>query len=103
MIEIKLLQTGAVIKIPAEVAVCPICGGRLYTNFDCWYLDEKEGRWYADSCNIDCETEPADIESFEWGEWFSAHYSQPYIDWLPVEKRVLAWINKNYCFEIEDD
>ncbi|NIP28224.1 MAG: hypothetical protein GWN55_07455 [Phycisphaerae bacterium] len=97
----RRIKTGAVLKIPAEVAVCPICGAAIYTDFDCWYLDEKEGRWQADSVNMDCETEPEDIESFEWQQWFAGHYSQPYIDWLPVEKRILEWINENYYFNLD--
>jgi hypothetical protein len=96
----QVLQTGDILKIPAEVAVCPICGSSLYVNFDHWVQEGSE--WLAASCNMDCETEP-DIDSDEWNEWFAGHYSSPYVDWLPVEHEVLAWINKNYCFEIEED
>ena len=91
------IQSGDVIKVPSEVAVCPICGSAIYTNFDCWVF--VKGEWLVDSCNMDCETEP-EIDSDEWNRWFAGHYSMPYVDWLPVEKIIVDWINENYCFEV---
>ena len=109
----QILQPGDVIKIPAEVAVCPICGSALVArpswpcNLGCswagcpchtgWLL--VKGQWQIESCNIDCETGP-DIEDEQWWPWAAGHYSQPYIDWLPVEKKVVDWINENYRFEV---
>jgi hypothetical protein len=96
----QILQSGAVIKIPAEVAVCPICRAAISVNFDDWV--QEDGEWLAASCNMHCKTEP-DIDDEQWWPWAAGHYSQPYIDWLPVEKIVVDWINEYYRFEIEDE
>ena len=93
------LRGDAVIEIPSEVAVCPICKSKLYASFDDWI--EENGQWAAASLNLDCETEP-DIDSPEWWDWLSGHYSMPYVDWLPVHVIVTKWINENYCFDLEE-
>ena len=93
----KILETDEVLEIPVDIAVCPICGGKLYAQFDNWF--EKNGQWKAQDVNIDCENEP-DIDSDEWKDWHSGHYSMPYVDWLPVLHLVIDWVNKNYSFNL---
>lgn len=92
------LKPEEVVEIPKEVAVCPICRGTLYASCDQWAEENKD--WVVDSINMDCETEP-DIDSDNWQDWFTGHYSAPYIDWLPVEKIVIDWLNKNYRWNLD--
>jgi hypothetical protein len=100
--KMKKLKRDAVIEIPKEVAVCPICGARLYASCDSWVEegDEEEVIWKAESLNIDCETEP-DIKSDEWEDWMAEHYSMPYVDWLPVECHIVEWVNKHFEWMLE--
>jgi len=93
-----LIKTDAVLEMPKEVAVCPICKGKLYAQFDGWV--ENDGEWQASSTSLDCENEP-DIDSDEWWDWHRGHYSMPYVDWLPVEIKVTKWINENYVFDLD--
>ena len=94
----EMLKTDAVIEVPKEIAVCPICGGKLTVGCDGWI--ELDDGWAADSLSIDCETEP-DIDGNDWDDWFRGHYSMPYIDWLPVEYHILRWLNENYRWDLE--
>ena len=95
----QLLKTDVVLEIPGEVAVCPICKGKLYAQFDHWI--EINGEWKAAEVNLDCETEP-DIDSEDWRDWLEGHYSMPYVDWLPVCHKVKKWVNENYCFDLNE-
>ncbi len=80
------------IWIPPQAAKCPICGGRLYVSgVDEWETDT--GR--ATQITVECESEP-DIDGPDWEDWFSGHYSMPYVDWLPLEEPLLAWFNRHY-------
>ena len=88
----KVIKAEDWIRLPREVAVCPICKSTLFASFDSWV--EENGQWKASSVNLDCETEP-DIDSDDWWDWHNAHYSMPYVDWLPVEHHVKEWINEN--------
>ena len=94
------LKTDAVIGVPEDVAVCPRCGGKLYITCDHWEQCAEDKGWIAASINMDCETEP-EILTDDWMEWLNGHYSQPYIDWLPVEHKLVVWLNKNYRWELQ--
>lgn len=84
------LEPSFPIRVPAKLAVCPICGGRLDIT-DCTAWEEAEsGLMKPTEITTECEHEP-DIESDEWLEWNAFHYATPYIDWLPVDTRVLSW------------
>lgn len=86
----------APLKISAR---CPICGDELLLNAgEGTELDEATGQWIATEVNLDCAGEP-DIESDEWDEWHKWHYSTPYIDWLPLEQKVLKEVRIKYYFE----
>lgn len=83
------------LKIKAR---CPICDGALWLNAgEGLELDEATGQWIATEVNLDCENEP-DIESDEWYEWHRWHYSMPYVDWLPLEQRILSAVRRKYYF-----
>jgi len=45
--------------------------------------------------SLECVTEP-DIDSDDWPAWHRHHWSMPYVDWLPVENRVLRWFQKHF-------
>ena len=79
-------------------ARCPICGaGLLLDAGKATELDEATGEWIATEINLDCESEP-DIDSDEWDEWHRWHYGMPYVDWLPLEQRILRAVRRKYHF-----
>lgn len=97
----QLIKDGSEIVLPDSFR-CPICGAKVVIDD----IDEKEqnddGTWQVSDCglHISCETEP-EIGSDDWDGWFSSHFSTPYIDWLPLDERVLSWINKHYRFQVQ--
>jgi len=95
----KILEEDTYLEVPEEIAVCPICKAKLFVYCEHWE-EHPDGAWIAASINMECETEP-DIDSEDWNDWFSGHYSMPYVDWLPVEQKLLVWINKNYRWHLE--
>ena len=97
----EILKCDAIIEIPKEIAVCPMCDGKLYADFDSWEQDD-DGTWYATNVHTECENEP-DIDSDDWEEWHNWHYSMPYVDWLPVDERVEAWMKERYRFDMGEE
>ena len=90
-------------KLPLRVRgiVCPICGGALLiTDVEACELADN-GDWIASEVNIDCENEP-DMDSDEWEDWHRWHYSEPYTDWLPVDRIILRFLRANYRFPSEE-
>lgn len=80
------------IDVPSGVATCPICDAPI--------VIAEVMEWECDggrpvSIALDCTTEP-DMDSDEWDEWHRGHWSMPYVDWLPVRCRVLAWFQQHY-------
>lgn len=87
-------QNGIPLKLDEP---CPICGKAVYlTGVDEW---ETESGVILHA-EYDCETEP-DIDGDEWWDWHNEHYRTPYIDWLPYEQRMLAWLKARYRFDGE--
>ena len=99
----KTVATNTNIKIPLDVAICPICGADVYVDIDEWEQNE-DGTWKVSDCGVhcNCTTEPA-IATDEWEEWFYGHWSMPYVDWLPVDEKVRVWLIQNYRFDIKDE
>jgi hypothetical protein len=80
--------------IPADVAVCPICRAPVeIVEINEWEV--KSRKVTDDGLKIDCTTAP-DIDSDGWEDWHRTHWSRPYVDWLPVEKKGRAWFNQHY-------
>lgn len=78
------------ISVPKKLAVCPMCEGKLsIVECGAWVAGEP-GLLVPDEIHLECEHEP-DIDSDAWEEWFNWHYAMPYVDWLPVDTKVLAW------------
>lgn len=100
----KLLESGAVLDVPASVAVCPYCGGALRTGFSGW-TQLGDGSWIAECLDMDCVTEPElaedEDQSDQWEEWLAQHTYMPYVYWLPVDLKVTKWVNANYRFKID--
>lgn len=80
------------ISVPSNVAMCPICGAPIVVA-DITEWESETGKPVGIS--VECTTEP-DIDSDEWEDWHKGHYSMPYVDWLPVENRVLTWFQAQY-------
>jgi hypothetical protein len=83
-------------EVPADVAKCPYCETKLVVQVSAW--DEvMPGFGVAVSIDMNCETEP-DIESDEWEEWLREHSEMPYEYQLPVDMKVMKWLNSKYRF-----
>lgn len=97
---IQTVAPDADIRIPASVAVCPICGSEVVVEIEAWEQND-DGSWQAGEsgtyCN--CITEP-DMDGDEWEDWFRGHWSMPYVDWLPVDEKVKAWLDRHYRFAV---
>jgi hypothetical protein len=92
-----------IFDVPPSVAVCPYCGGKLTVQAEDW-VEMDDGTWgvLEDATpHADCETEPDDIESDEWEDWFESHSRMPYVYQMPVEIKIAKWLNANYRFDME--
>jgi hypothetical protein len=78
------------ITIPANVSTCPECGAAVFVdiyeitqadNNEDWKLNEDGSGFH-----LQCVQED------------DSHYQMPYVDWLPLEPRIIRWINDNYDF-----
>ena len=86
-------------KLPLKLKnpKCPICGGALFITGVNACEQEDNGDWIASEIDIDCENEP-DIDSDEWEDLHRWHYSQPYTDWLPIDRQILRAVQNRYYF-----
>lgn len=94
------LPHNQLIGIPESVAVCPYCGGHLYVKLESW-TQEEDGTWTADEdcTHAECDTEPEE-HTEEWRAWVERHSKMPYVYQLPVDVKVLKWINEHYRFDM---
>ncbi len=83
-------------SVPTEVAACPICDAPIAVQFEAWEQDD-DGSWIVERIDVDCTTGP-DFDDDGYEDWFRGHWRYPYIDWLPVEERVLGWLRANVRF-----
>jgi hypothetical protein len=105
----KTLPANQRIDVPPQVAVCPYCDGDvpLYAECESWH-QRDDGTWEADGIRLECTSEPELEEGCDeatedaWQDWLDAHTVMPYVYWLPVDRRVLSWINKNFRFDVEE-
>lgn len=83
----------AQILIPVSVAICPECSAQIEADV---YEVGKFGRvWRVndDGSGLHIQCTKEDI----------SHYNMPYVDWLPLDKPVIDWLNANYDFRPEKD
>ena len=81
------------LKVPAVIAVCPICGDCIYIDgVDEWYEEGNQMRIDPDmGVSLDCGSAP-DIDDEDFDDFMRGHWSTPYIDWLPVQQKVTLWL-----------
>jgi len=98
----QTVATGARIKLPPELAICPICGAEVVIEDILEYEKNDDGTWQASESglHINCITEP-EIGSDAWQSWFDWHWAMPYVDWLPLSIKVFRWMSANYRFEMD--
>lgn len=87
----------APIPIAAE---CPICGKPLLLNAGEGCERDENGEWIATELQLQCTGEPG-FDSPDWDDWHRWHYSMPYVDWLPLEQRLLRAVRKKYFFRVD--
>ena len=80
---------------------CPICGKQIVISDISEWEEQDDKTWAVSECgfSVGCEIEP-EIDSLERDDYFSSHWSQPYIDWIGIEDRVYHWLLDNYRFEM---
>ncbi len=94
----ELIAANEPIKVPTDVAACPYCETLLTVTPEQW-VQRDDGTWACDGFHDQCETEP-DIDTDEWEDWFSAHSVMPYVYHLPVQMKVMDWLNEHYDFNV---
>ena len=102
-----VLGTDTTIHVPRDVAICPYCEASLVLQVTGWgQLDD--GTWAASLIDLDCVSEPDmpedddDPRIEEWEGWMEGHSYMPYLHWLPVEDRVLYWLNRLFRWRLPD-
>ena len=96
----NIADVDTIMAVPPDLAVCPICKQPLFiTEYACWTQCE-DGLYMAAEVHLECRSEP-DFEDPGYDDWFEGHYSMPYVDWLPVSQRVLAWHQRHYRFDLD--
>ena len=101
----QTVATDADIKLPADLAVCPKCGAAVIIEEITEWEQTEDGTWQAgeSGVSINCVTEPDDLGSDEWDEWFRWHWEDmPYVYWLPLSMKVYKWLSENYRFDMSD-
>lgn len=96
----KVVEQHDMIQLP-DTFRCPICDAALSPVEVNEWTQRKDGTWVAVGISFDCVTEP-DIDSDDWWDWFHGHWPTPYIDWMPLEHRILEWLQKHYRFNVTD-
>lgn len=96
------IPVGEVPELPDEFR-CPICGEKLTLEIDEWQSDWDGLRASDTGVHTSCITE-RDVEGTdEWGSWIDGHFKYPYIDWLPVNRKVSEWLEDNVRFTPRKD
>lgn len=90
----KTIPTNETLTVPSDIAVCPYCQAALSAHFDSWE-QQDDGTWATDNAMLSCVRESDSIAELQ------RHCVMPYVYWLPVSEKVLAWVNANYRFEID--
>lgn len=80
------------VEVPARVAVCPYCDARLSAQATAWE-QLRSGRWVPEEIMTFCASEPP-IDSDEWEKWWDIHRVMPYVYQLPVDEKILAWMQR---------
>lgn len=81
----RLPYEGIHVDIPPEVALCAYCKGKLSAHVNAWEEADEGEVWDVTEVELECENEDIDDPD--------DHTFMPYVYWLPVEIKVLAWMN----------
>lgn len=84
----KALLFGGHAEVPADVAICPECGGTLHARSMAW--GDQSGVPLAAELQIDCVHEPSARH-----RWFQS-------DWQPVVDQVRKWAGAVNETELRD-
>jgi len=96
----RIISNESEIELPDSFR-CPICGAAIQVDeISEWYEDD-DGHWKAEAVKIDCVTFPGFDDGDAFNGYMSGHWSTPYIDWLPLERRVTAWVNARYSWKLD--
>lgn len=100
MNEVKIISDASKIALPDSFK-CPICDAAIWVEEVSEWEEDASGGWKARTVKIDCVTFPGfdDHDAFE--NYMSGHYSMPYVDWMPLEKRVTEWVNERYSWNLD--
>lgn len=93
----RVIKMGEVPKLP-DTFCCPICGDKLTLEIEEWTEDYDGWKASETGLTLSCATEP-DITDDDYDEWLDGHFRMPYVDWMPVDAKVYAWLEDNYRFE----
>lgn len=97
----QTLDCHKTIPIPREVGICPYCESDLIAQPTAWeQLDD--GTWCANESGIECTNQPDPDDEDAWDEWVQEHTDMPYVYWLPVDTKVLAWMRRQFRFDIQE-
>ena len=98
----EIIDCAIVLDVPPEVATCPYCGARMTVSFSAW-IEEDDMLFAASEIVADCVEQPEigpGTPLDEWHEWEKAHSDMPYVYWLPISMKILAWVNSHYRFDV---
>ncbi len=85
------------LTVPANIAVCPICGDRIMIDeIEDWSEKGIGEQLVIDehtTVSVDCVSAP-DIDDDEFDDFMARHWQSPYADWMPVQAVVTKWLRK---------
>lgn len=88
----RLVSADHVFQIDPAVAVCPYCEGPLAAQATEWMVDPDD---YGTAGDIDMHCLAEEDSPIR-------HDHMPYVYWLPVQSKVIEWINTHYQFDMVD-
>lgn len=96
--EVEKISADQIISIRSDIAVCPYCKAPVYVTAIESLVEDEHG-WKAEGIELQCGSEP-EIDNPEWDDWLEQHSYMPYVYQLPVELKVIGWLNRHYRYAI---
>jgi hypothetical protein len=81
--------------------LCPYCKGDLVYTVNQWEKDD-DGIWMASIIESECSNMP-DITECKWDDFMELHTVMPYVHQMPVDEKVLKYINDKYRFTFDNE
>jgi len=95
---LQTISADQIISIRSDIAVCPYCNAPVYVTAIEGMVEDEHG-WKADYIDLQCGSEP-EMDDPEWDGWLDQHTYMPYVYQLPVELKIIEWLNRHYRFAI---